>query len=95
MKRHEIRLPSFCCFRLTKWVRREEASEQEKLEHSKELKTYGGFLKTFAYKEAWRNAWDNASKDEHKKTLLLPNYDNEIFKKITGIDAEAEIQKEA
>lgn len=54
----------------------------------------GGFLKTFDYKEAWRLAWDKASKEEHLKMLELPNWDNEVFKEISGIDAETEIAKE-
>ena len=37
---------------------------------------------------------NKASKDEHKKVLELPNWDNKIFKKISGIDAEAEIAKD-
>lgn len=44
--------------------------------------------------EAFRIAWNKADKEEHKKLLKLPNWDNEIFKEISGIDAEAEIAKE-
>lgn len=33
-------------------------------------------------------------KEEHKQLFDLPNWDNEVFKEITGIDAEAEIAKE-
>ena len=46
------------------------------------------------YKEAFRKAWEEASKEEHKKLLKLPNWNNKIFRKISGIDAEAEIVKE-
>lgn len=35
-----------------------------------------------------------ANKEEHEKLLKLPNWNNGIFKKISGIDAEAEIAKE-
>ncbi len=35
-----------------------------------------------------------AREREHKKLLKLPNWNNEIFKEISGIDAEAEIAKE-
>ncbi len=94
LKRSEIRIPNFCYFDLTKWVDKDNATEEEKIEHKNEIKTCGGFLKTLDYKEAWRIAWDNADKEEHKKILELPNYDNAIFKEITGIDAEAEIKKE-
>lgn len=37
---------------------------------------------------------DKADKAEHKKLLNLPNWNNDIFKEISGIDAEAEIAKE-
>jgi len=52
----------------------------EKKEHKQEIKTCGGFLKSLEYKEAFRLAWDKASKEEHKKLLKLPNWNNEIFK---------------
>ena len=44
--------------------------------------------------EAFRIAWNKASKEEHKKLLKLPNWNNEIFMEISAIDAEAEIAKE-
>ena len=93
-KRDEITIPSWCYFDLTVWVSHDTATDEEKEEHKKEIETCGGFLKTFEYKEAWRLAWDKASKKEHKQLLELPNWDNEIFKEISGIDAEAEITKE-
>lgn len=65
-----------------------------KEDHKKEIETCGGFLKTLDYKEAWRLAWNKASKEEHLEMLKLPNWDNEVFKEISGIDAEAEIAKE-
>ena len=46
-------------------------------------------------KEAFRLAWDKADKEEHKELLTLPNWNNEIFREISGIDAEMEIEKEA
>ena len=90
----DIDFPSFLYFDLTVWVSHDTATEEEKREHKKEIETCGGFLKTLEYKEAFRLAWDKASKEEHKKLLTLPNWDNEIFKEISGIDAEAEIKKE-
>lgn len=94
LKRYEIKIPSFCYFGLTVWVSHDTATDEEKEEHKKEIETCGGFLKTLSYKEAWRLAWDKASKEEHLKMLELPNWDNEVFKEISGIDAEAEIAKE-
>ena len=94
-KRDDIHIPSWCYFDLTMWVSYDTATEQEKETHKKEIEVCGGFLKTLKYKEAWRLAWDKADKKEHKQLLDLPNWDNEVFKKITGIDAEKEIENEA
>ena len=93
-KRDDINIPSWCYFDLTVWVSHDTATEQEKEEYKTEIKTCGGFLKTLEYKEAWRLAWDKVGKDEHKQLLKLPNWNNEVFKEITGIDAEKEIAKE-
>lgn len=94
LKRDEINIPSFCYFDLTVWVSHDTATEEEKKEYKIEIETCGGFSKTLNYKEAWRLAWDKASKEEHLKMLKLPNWDNEVFKEISGIDAEAEIAEE-
>ena len=93
-KRDEINIPIWCYFNLTVWVSHDTATEEEKAEHKKEIETCGGYLKTLEYKQAWRLAWDKGGKEEHKELLKLPNWNNEVFKEITGIDAEAEITKE-
>ena len=93
-KRAEINIPYWCYFDLTVWVSHDTATEEEKAEHKKEMETCGGFLKTLEYKQAWRLAWDKAGNEKHKELLKLPNWNNKVFKEITGIDAEAEIAKE-
>ncbi len=90
----DIAFPDFLYFDLIKLVYKEEATDEEKEIYEKEIKTFGCFLKKLEYKEAFRLAWDKASPEEHKKLLKLPNWDNEVFKEISGIDAEAEIAKE-
>ena len=94
IKRDDINFPSFLYFDLTIWVSHDTATDEEKKLHKTEIETCGGFLKTLGYKEAFRLAWDKADKEEHKQLLVLPNWNNEIFKEISGIDAEAEIAKE-
>lgn len=91
----EIGFPDFLYFDLNVWVSHDTATDEEKELHKEEIETCGGFLKTLDYKKAFRLAWDKADKEEHKELLTLPNWNNEIFKKISGIDAEAEIAKEA
>jgi hypothetical protein len=93
-KRSNIDFPSFLYFDLTVWVSHDTATQAEKETYKKEIEVCGGFLKKLEYKQAFRLAWDKADKAEHKKLLKLPNWDNDIFKEISGIDAEAEIAKE-
>ena len=92
--RSDIYFPSFLYFDLTVWVSHDTATDEEKEAHKIDIETCGGFTKAISYKEAFRIAWDKSSKEEHKKLLNLPNWNNEIFKEISGIDAEAEIAKE-
>ena len=94
LKYDEIKIPKWCFFKFTVWISYDTATEEEKEEHKKEIEVCGGFVKTLEYKEAWRLAWDKASKEEHKELFKLPNWDNKVFKEITGIDAKAEIAKE-
>ena len=94
LTKDEVHIPQFCFFGLTVWVSGDNATEEEKKTYKKEIDTCGGFLKKLDYKEAWRLAWNKADKQEHLKMLELPNWDNEVFKEISGIDAEAEIAKE-
>ena len=91
----EICFPNFLYFDLIVWVSHDTATNEEKELHKEEIETCGGFLKTLDYKKAFRLAWDKADKEEHKELLTLPNWNNEIFREISGIDAEAEIAKEA
>ena len=92
--RDDIYFPSFLYFDLNVWVSHDTATDEEKKAHKIDIETCGGFTKTISYKEAFRIAWNKASKEEHKKLLKLPNWDNAIFKDISGIDAEDEIAKE-
>jgi len=92
--RNDIDFPSFLYFDLTVWVSHDTATDEEKEAHKIDIETCGGFTKAISYKDAFRIAWNKASKEEHKKLLKLPNWNNEIFMEISGIDAEAEIAKE-
>ena len=93
-KRDDLIFPPFLYFGLTVWVSHDTATDEEKKEHKQEIEVCGGFLKKLDYKDAFRISWNKASPDEHKKLLSLPNWDNDIFKEISGIDAEAEIARE-
>jgi len=44
-----------------------------------------GYLKTVSYKDAWRIAYDSATEEDIKLLKALPNFDANVFEKITGI----------
>jgi len=87
------KIPNFFYFDLTSWVASEEMTKEEK-EENPSYEITNGYLKTKGYKEAWREAWNRASQEEKEMCLELPNWNNEIFKEITGIDVEKELSKE-
>ena len=91
-KGKDIKIPSWCFFDLLVWVSYDTAIEEEKQKHIAEIVICGGFLKHINYKDAWRIAWNRASIEERKELFDLPNWDNQVFKEITGIDAENEIR---
>ena len=71
-------------FTLNKWVGLSSMTDQEKSDHPK-CKTCGGYLKTYGYKEAWKNAWDEMIESERESVKALPNFDSDIFYEITGV----------
>jgi len=83
-KREDIDFPNWFYFNLTNGVDESEMTKEEKQENPS-FKTTSGFLKVFEYKQAWRNAFDEASKEEVEKALGLPNFDYKVFEEVTGI----------
>ena len=79
---------------LNKFIYICDMTDKEK-ENNPDYETLGGYLRKMTYKEAWKYSWNNANKENRKLILKLPNFDNEIFKEITGIDVckELEIDK--
>ena len=71
-------------FDLNVWINVENMTKEEKKKFWW-YKTTTGYLRTASYKEAWKIAFDKASKDEIKETLKLPNFNYQIFEEITGI----------
>jgi hypothetical protein len=66
----------------------------EKEEYSSTCKVVDGYLKKVDPKAGWRAAWDDASDEDRRKCFDIPNWDNEMFKEISGIDVEAELAAE-
>ena len=67
------------------WIYERNMTEEEKEQHP-EYKTTGGYLKTIPFKEACVLMWGNLSEEEKEEVLNLPNFNKEIFYKITGIE---------
>ena len=85
LTRGSLNIPSFLYFKLTQWVSHDTATEEEKAEHKQDIETCGGFLKTLAYKDAFKRAWVNAGNEERQQVQNLPNFDADIFFEISGI----------
>ena len=71
-------------FNLTKWIYEDAMTDQEKIDHPK-FYVRGGYLKTFEYKEAFKNMWKELTVEQKKKIKKIPNFDTKKFKEITGI----------
>ncbi len=41
--------------------------------------------------KAWRASWDKATDEDRRKVYSIPNWDNEVFKEISGIDVDKEL----
>jgi len=79
--------PDFINFELTTFISEINMTDEEK-EKNPTYKTVDGYLKVFTYKEAWRNAYDNATKEDIELLTALPNFDTDVFFDISGIRIE-------
>ncbi|MCL2699042.1 MAG: pentapeptide repeat-containing protein [Defluviitaleaceae bacterium] len=70
--------------RSTKWVPRSLMSLQERLENPGYRQT-GGYLKTQSLKDACAELWRQLSDDEKEIIRAIPNFNEDIFYKITGV----------
>ena len=75
------------------WVPSRSMQADEKANHP-EHEIVGGYIKTIDMKAGWRESWDKATDKDRRKCLALPNWDNEVFKEISGIDVEAELTQD-
>ena len=66
------------------WIYSENMSEEEKAAHP-EHETTGGYLKSIPFKEACAIMWKNLSDEEKLEVCRIPNFDPDIFERITGI----------
>ena len=73
--------PSFLYFNLTEWVA--YTNTEMKKDPKKEL--IKGYLKTLDYKTAFKQSFNQASKEDVKLLLKLPNFDHKVFEEISSI----------
>ena len=76
-----------CPSNVLAWVWDDDMTDEEKEQHP-EYSVTGGFLKHIE-KETGRQMWWDGLSDRQKDIVMqLPNFDKDIFKKITGITVE-------
>ena len=76
--------PMFIYFDTKQWIDFSDMTDKEKADYPS-CKTCGGYLKTLDYKEAFTASYERASQSDKDKIKKLPNFDAEIFFKISGI----------
>jgi hypothetical protein len=77
--------PNCLYFYLTEWVSNKDMTDFEKIENPSYLET-GGFLKVYDYKQAFSKSVLNATKEDRDLIRALPNFNNDIFLEISGVD---------
>ena len=68
------------------WVWKSNMTDEEKEQHP-EYKTIGGFLKVADTSDCCIRWWNQLTEHDRDIIRSIPNFDPEIFKQITGIDA--------
>ena len=69
------------------WISSDKMTDEEKEQHP-EHETTGGYLKVVDFKTACKMMWEEFSEEEKQAVRKLPNFDHDIFMKITGIDSD-------
>ena len=70
------------------WVWDSDMTDGEKEAHP-EYKTTGGFLKVLDTSDCCVRWWESLDESDRDVIRSIPNFDKEIFKKITGIDTNS------
>ena len=84
IKRDELLFPDYLYFKLNEWICFDDLTDKEK-ENNSFANYTDGYLKTYKYKEDFKNSFENAEIEDIKKTLELPNFRYDYFEEISGI----------
>jgi hypothetical protein len=91
LKRNDIVIPDWIYnLILNEWIDESKMTDNEKKNNPNFFVTQG-YLKEYEYKKAWRNLWNDTTKEQHEEIRKLPNFDEVIFFDITGIDMKCDI----
>lgn len=75
-----------CSYKNNWWICSGDMSDEEKVNHP-EHEIMGGYLKSVDFKTACAMMWDKLDKEEKQCVREIPNFNAEVFEKITGIKA--------
>ena len=75
------------------WIYSSNMTDEEKKSHP-EHETTGGYLKTVDFKTACKMMWDSLDEEDKEDVKNLPNFDNDVFREITGISVEGENEQD-
>ena len=76
--------PNFIYFNLAEWICFYDMTDDEKQQYP-EASRQDGYLRKYDYKEAFQKSYNNASASDRAKIKNLPNFNKDIFFKISGI----------
>ena len=66
------------------WIYSKNMTDEEKAVHP-EHETTGGYIKSIPFKDACALMWGNLTDEEKETVKAIPNFDADIFYRITGI----------
>jgi len=88
----DIEFPSFFYFNVVEWISEENMTDSEKDSYPSYVTTKG-FLKCYDYKQAFKDSYLKANKEDRNKVKELPNFDADLFYEISGIRVGEEKKK--
>ena len=69
------------------WIYSQNMTDKEKAAHP-EHETLGGYLKYIPFKDACALMWNNLTSEEKELVKQIPNFDADIFYRITGVKVD-------